>query len=94
MDRNKIKNYLGIAQQGGYVIYGGETLESYTKKIYLILCDKTAGRNSLKLAEKLKTKYKVCMVEDLSELLNQINTKIIGIKNKNLSEIIEKLVEE
>jgi len=94
LDRIKIKNYFGIIQQAGYIIYGGETLEDYTKKIYLILCDRNAGKNTLKLAEKLKEKYKVLMIEDLGELLNHSNTKIIGIKNKNLSEIIEKMVEE
>ena len=94
MDRAKIKNYLGIAQQGGYVIYGGETLEDYNKKLYLVLCDRNAGKTSLKLAERLKDRYKVTFIEDLSTLVNKTNCKIIGIKNKNLSEIIERMLEE
>ncbi len=94
MDRVKLKNYLGIAQQGGYIVYGGENLDSYTKKIYSVLCDKNAGKNSLKLAEKLKEKYKVSYVNDLGQLLSHTNTKLIGIRNKNLSEIIEKMIEE
>lgn len=93
MDVNKIKGYLNIAQKAGYVIFGGETLENYTKKLYLILFDSNAQKSTLKIISKLKERQiKICEVDNLGELVNKSNCKVIGLKNKSLSDQIEALL--
>lgn len=87
----KIKNYLGLARNAGYVIIGSDKLDGYTKKLYLILIDKTAGRSSLKIAKRFQDEnIPVKSVENLGNLIELPTCKIIGIKNKGLSEEILK----
>ncbi len=93
MDEIKLKGYLNIAKKAGYVIIGGETLANYTKKLYLIIYDLVAGKNTIKIIENFKNKnIKIIGIENLDKLININNCKIIGIKNKNLSEIIYNLI--
>lgn len=52
-------------------------------------------KNTLKVVEKIKEKnIPTIEVDDLENLTSIKNCKIIGIKNKNLSSLIEKLFEE
>ncbi len=89
MNINKIKDYLNIANKAGYLIIGGEKLENYNKKLYLVLYSTTAQKNTLKLVERLKNKeIKVLQIDNLEELLSIKNCKLLGIKNKGISEII------
>ena len=37
LEREKIKGYLNISRKAGYLIIGGETLDDYTKKLFLVL---------------------------------------------------------
>lgn len=93
MENKQVENYLGIARKAGYVIIGGEKLEDYQKKLYLVLYDESVKKNSLKIIEKLKEKnIPVQMVNDLASLIKIENCKIIGLKNKNLSDIILSLL--
>lgn len=95
MNIDKIKAYLNIAKKAGYVIIGGEKLENYNKKLYLVIYDKSAQKNTLKIVEKIKDKdIKTIELENLETLININNCKIIGIKNKNLSDIIINLMNE
>ena len=96
MDRTKINGYLSIARKGGNVILGSDNLKGYTKKLYLILIDKNAGKNAMKIAENLakEKEIEITQIENLPEILGQINCKVCGIKNKNLSEIIFNLIKE
>lgn len=95
MEREKIKGYLNISRKAGYLIIGGETLEDYKKKLFLVLYDKTAANNTLKVVAKLQQRgIKTLEVELLGELCSLPTCKIVGIKNKNISEIIESLVNE
>ena len=95
MNIDKIKGYLNIAKKAGYVIIGGEKLENYNKKLYLVIYDKSAQKNTLKIVEKIKDKdIKIIELENLETLININNCKIIGIKNKNLSDIIINLMNE
>ena len=95
MNKEKIKGYLNIARKAGYLIIGGEKLEGYTKKLYLILCDTACVLSTVKIANKLKEKgLAVLSIEGLGELLSIPNCKIIGLKNKNISEIIENLLND
>ncbi len=89
MNINKIKDYLNIANKAGYLIIGGEKLENYNKKLYLVLYSTTAQKNTLKLVERLKNKeIKVLQIDNLEELSSIKNCKLLGIKNKGISEII------
>ena len=89
MNRNKIKDYLNIANKAGYLIIGGEQLENYNKKLYLILYSSTAQKNTLKIVEKLKNKeIEVLQIDILEDLSSIKNCKLLGIKNKGISDII------
>lgn len=93
MEKDKLVGYLNICQKAGYLIIGGETLENYNKKLYLVIYDKNAQKNTMKIVEKLKTRdIPVVEIENLEELTNKKNCKIVGIKNKDLSEIIKNLI--
>ena len=95
MEKDKIKGFLNISRKAGYLIIGGEKLENYKKKLFLVLYDIKAGNNTLKIVDKLKVKgIDICGVDNLEELCTISNCKIIGIKNKNISEIIKSLINE
>lgn len=93
MEIDKIKGYLNISHKAGYLIAGGEKLKDYNKKLYLVIYDKLAQKNTMKIVDKLKEKsIYVVEVGNLEELVSIKNCKIIGLKNKNLSEIILNLI--
>ena len=95
MNNDKLLGYINISHKAGYLIIGSEKLKGYNKKLYLAVYDKSAQKNTLKVVEELKTKnIKVIEVENLEALTKIKNCKIIGIKNKDLSEIIEALLNE
>ena len=91
MDRTKIKGMLGIAQKAGALIRGGDNLDGYEKKLYLALMDTTAGKSTRKIADRLKEKCKIIEVEDLTDLVGR-ECKLVALKNKGISEAIEKLI--
>lgn len=93
MEAIKVQGYLNIAQKAGYVIWGGETLENYTKKLYLVIYDPTAQKSTQKIITKLKERQvDIVEVENLGMLVNKPNCKVIGIKNKSLSDQIKALL--
>ena len=93
LDEIKLKGYLNIAKKAGYVIIGGDRLYNYSKKVYLILYDELSGKSTLKVVEKFKGKnINVFAIPNLSQLINISNCKIIGLKNKNLSDIIYNII--
>ena len=93
LEKNKLTEYLNICNKAGYLIIGGETLENYTKKLYSVLYDISSQKNTIKIVEKIKNKgIPVVEVENLEEIIKIKNCKILGIKNKNLSEIILNLL--
>ena len=95
MDINKLKGYLNISHKAGYLIVGGEKLYDYNKKLYLVVYDKSAQKNTMKVVEKLKDKnIPFIEVDNLQELTSIKNCNIIGLKNKNLSDIIFNLLTE
>ena len=95
MKEEKIKGYLNISRKAGYLIIGGEKLEDYNKKLYLVLYDTQAANNTLKVVRKIEEKgINAIAVDKLDELSSINNCKIIGIKNKDISEIVEKLIND
>ncbi len=93
MDKDKLKGYINISRKAGYLIIGSEKLKGYNKKLYVLIYDLTAQKNTLKVVEEIKNKnIPIYAIENLEELTGIKNCKIIGIKNKDLSEIIENLL--
>lgn len=89
MDKIKLQGYINIAKKAGYVIIGGDKLYNYNKKLYLVIYSKDASKNTLKVVEKLKQRdVPIIALENLEDIMNIKNCKIIAIKNKNLSDII------
>lgn len=93
MEITKLQGYFNMSHKAGYLIIGSDALKSYTKKVYLIVYDKSAQKNTLKVVEKFKEKeINIIEVDNLEELTSIKNCKIIGLKNKNLSDLIINLL--
>ena len=89
LDKNKLQGYLNIAKKAGYVIIGGEKLYNYNKKLYLVIYDNTSEKNTLKVVDKIKQRnIPIFSIDNLQDIVSIKNCKIIGIKNKNLSDIM------
>lgn len=93
MNREKIKNYLGICRKAGYLIIGADNLKKYDKKMYLILVDCEVSKTMQKIIDKFEEKNIEClMVENLNQLVELENCKIVGVKNNGLAlEIIKNI---
>lgn len=95
LEVDKVKGYLNISHKAGYLIVGGEKLDNYNKKLYLVIYDNSAQKNTVKVVEKIKEKdIPVLSIDNLEELISIKNCKIIGLKNKNLSDIILGLLKD
>lgn len=92
MNREKIKSYLGISHKAGYLIIGADNLKNYNKKLYLILVDKNISNTLQKVINKFEGQIQVEIIENLNELVEIENCKIVGIKNYGLAnEIIKNI---
>lgn len=95
LDKNKLQGYLNIAKKAGYVIIGGEKLYNYNKKLYLVIYDNTSEKNTLKVVEKIKQRnIPIFSIDNLQDIVSIKNCKIIGIKNKNLSDIMMQCISD
>lgn len=91
---NKINGWLSIARKAGYCIIGQDKLASYDKKLYLILLDKNTGK-ALEREMNFLSKEKhipLFYVDNLAEMLAIENCKVVGIKNKAISENLIKSI--
>ena len=91
---NKIQGLISIARKAGFVIIGKEKLATYTKKLYLLLIDKSAGNSLLREMKFLSENRDIPLleIENLAELVSIENCKAIGLKNKALSKKKKKCV--
>ena len=95
LDKNKLQGYLNIAKKAGYVIIGGEKLYNYNKKLYLVIYDNASEKNTLKVIEKIKQRnIPIFSIDNLQDIVSIKNCKIIGIKNKNLSDIMMQCISD
>ncbi len=95
LDKNKLQGYLNIAKKAGYVIIGGEKLYNYNKKLYLVIYDNTSEKNTLKVVDKIKQRnIPIFSIDNLQDIVSIKNCKIIGIKNKNLSDIMMQCISD
>ncbi len=89
---NRLQGLLSIARKAGFCVIGQDNLKGYDKKLYVILLDKTAGK-SLQREMKFLSSTRGIPILEVSEL-NKItaieNCKVLGVKNKNLSDSIIK----
>ena len=90
----KIKGLLGIANKAGYLIIGSDNLKGYDKKMYLLLTSKSAGKTIQKITKFIQQKsgcnvFEFCE-EEFLQITGIFNCKIVGIKNKGISEEIIK----
>lgn len=90
-DKEKVMGYISIAKKAGYAIIGAEKLENYKKKLYLLLIDESAGKNALKVVDEFSEIEKIT-ISSLQELSQIQNCKILGIKNKGISDEIIKIL--
>ncbi len=86
-----LKGLLSLARKAGYVVIGLENLMNYDKKLFLLLCDKSAGKSTQREMNFLAQKraLPLIFVEGLEEIVSIENCKAVGIRNKNFSEMIE-----
>ena len=90
---NKIGGYIGLARRANYLIIGSDNIKNYNKKLYLIILSNDCGVNVESIGRNKAGIYKIPCIKckyDLSEFLDVSNCKIIGVKNKGLSEQILK----
>jgi len=91
MNRAKIKTYIGFAVKAGKIIQGTDNLLIHKKKLYLVVIDEGLQPNALNkiISYAENRQVKMLKTENLSELTNIMNYKVIGITNKSLAEQIE-----
>ena len=96
MNEQKISGLISICRKAGYLVLGGDNLKGYTHKIYLVLLDSQAGKNTKKIATKLQmdTNANLYEIDNLATITNILRCKLVAIKNKGLSEKIEQLLKE
>lgn len=91
---NEIRGYFSIARKAGFAIVGQDVLKGFDKKLYLIVIDTNAG-NSLKREMNFLSKNKnipLIELDGLAEIVAIQNCKVVGIKNKAISENIIKCI--
>ena len=86
----KVSAYIGFSVRKGSVVFGLDTIETYRKKVHLILCSDQLAENSYKraAAEAQKRNCAVATIEGLEETLKR-NCKVLAICDKQLAEAIK-----
>lgn len=85
---NNISGLISIARKAGFCIIGQDRLLNYDKKLYLVLLDKSAGRALERQMTFLSKDLDIPLlrVDNLADMLSLENCKVLGIKNKAISE--------
>lgn len=88
----KIISYIGFANKAKQLLVGQSIIKSYKNDIYLILLDKSASENLISLATNSAKKHncELLTVDDLSQLTNILDVKIVALTNESLSQAIIK----
>lgn len=88
---NKIISYIGFAKKSNNLVVGQTPIKRCLKQLYLILVCNTASENLKNLAKNTAIKHGCeCVItkQNLSELANLKDIKIIGLTDENLSKAI------
>lgn len=97
MAKTKIDTYIGFAIRSGKVTFGADAIQTLKGGVYLLIICATAGKNTDKIANKLKDKLNCPMLTCKSGLDNVVfktNCKLIAIRDKNLAGAIVQNVDE
>ena len=96
---NKVYGLLGISSKAGKVVSGTEAVEEgiLKRNIKLVIVAKDASEKTIQNIKLLCDKKKITLlifgtVFDNSKSIGKVNRAVIGIKDKNLSEAIKKLI--
>lgn len=91
---DKIGGLISLARKAGFCIIGLDNLKKYDKKLYLLLLDKTCGASLEREANFIASKKEIPLVkiDNLSNMISIENCKFVGIKNKNFSDNILKVL--
>lgn len=87
MDKNQIKKYINLAKKANALIYGLDNIKKSKLHIYLIIYVAESGNSINRYISNVKNIF-VQKVNNLNELLETDNCKIVALTNKNLAEII------
>lgn len=94
---SSINNYLGLCRKANYLVIGADNLKDYHKKLYLLVVCGELTKNINKIIQEKVLEYDIpCiyMYEPFGNFIGVENCKIIGIKNKGMSEQILKFEKE
>ena len=98
VDKN-ILGLIGLATRAGGIAFGADSVESEIKqkKVKLIILAEDASDRTKDKFKELGEKYKVptivvSTIEELSKTIGKKNKAIIGIKNINLANEIQKRI--
>ena len=96
---NKILNLLGLATRAGNIVFGSNACENALKmnKIKMLVVAKEASEKTKKNYKFYAEKYNIPIIfigtiEELSKVIGQKNKAIIGIKDINIVNGIQKLI--
>ena len=86
----KINAYIGFSVKKGSAVLGLDAIETYKKKIHLILCSTNLAENSYKkaVAEGQKRNCSVVSLDGIEETLKR-NCKVLAICDKQLADAIK-----
>lgn len=91
--KNDFLKFLGLAKRAGKILEGYNKCEENIKKheVYLIILSEDASENTLNKFLKYGNKYDISVIikyskEDLGKAIGVDEIKIIGVKDKNISE--------
>ena len=75
---DQLKGYINISRKAGYLIIGSDNLKNYSKKLYLVIYDKMAQKNTMKVVQEIAQKnISVLEIDCLDNLTGIKNCKII-----------------
>lgn len=89
-----LKGLLNLARKAGFLVIGQDNLLNYSKKLYLLVAEQTAGKALLRQMQFLANKKNISLLflPELGNLIGLQNCKIVGIKNKDFAEKIQNLI--
>ena len=99
MVNKRILGLMGLSARARKVCFGADSVEEEIKKknVYLIIIAKDASDRTKEKFKKIGENYKIPMIiieekiESLSKAIGKSNKAIIGIKDKNLANQIQKI---
>ncbi|MCL2234449.1 MAG: hypothetical protein FWC02_02075 [Firmicutes bacterium] len=89
----KAKTYIGFAVKSGKTVYGLDNIESYRKRIHLLVICSTAGKGLKRNLNMYAENKEIALIEtkNLSEIVHKENVKAVGVTDKNLAKAIMQL---